>query len=244
MSNIVRCIGDVHGKWAAYRALIEASPYPTIQVGDFGWGFHDSETYVVPEDVSWAHHAAGWTVSEFVVDKAMKPSHRYIRGNHDNPEHCRNHDRCIPDGTIEDGVMFVGGALSIDKDFRTENWDWWQDEELSYEEGQKVIDAYKAARPRVMVTHDFPEHAARELFAFYDDSRNRSRTRDILEACVVEHQPKLWIGGHWHVARDQTIYWTRYVCLPELAYVDVDLDTLEVDTIKFPNKGVYFLQQR
>jgi hypothetical protein len=41
----------------------------------------------------------------------------------------------------------------------------------------------------------------------------------------IGHKPKLWIFGHWHVPFDEVIAGTRFICLPELAYIDIDTST-------------------
>jgi hypothetical protein len=38
------------------------------------------------------------------------------------------------------------------------------------------------------------------------------------------HKPRLWIFGHWHVRFDHIHEGTQFVCLPELATMDVDVD--------------------
>ena len=50
----------------------------------------------------------------------VEGGHRFIRGNHDNPDACRREGQWIKDGTVEDDVMFVGGALSVDRRWRTD----------------------------------------------------------------------------------------------------------------------------
>jgi hypothetical protein len=35
------------------------------------------------------------------------------------------------------------------------------------------------------------------------------------------HRPSLVIFGHWHMARDRIIDRTRFICLPELGWIDI-----------------------
>ena len=58
-------------------------------------------------------------------------NHKFIRGNHDDPQACREHPYWIKDGLIENDIMYIGGAWSIDREYRTEGVSWWRDEELS-----------------------------------------------------------------------------------------------------------------
>lgn len=212
---IVRFIGDVHGKYERYRAILENSP-PSIQVGDLGVGFR---------------RLGGHRDGEFQRNPpyyAMHPHHRFIRGNHDNPGECKKNSQYIPDGTIENDIMFIGGAVSIDKKLRTEGYSWWPDEELSTEELNRLVDVYAVTKPRIMVTHDCPESIAEIMVGLGGvglklEPEFASRTRQALQAMLEIHRPEIWLFGHWHVPFDQVINGTRFICLAELQAIDLEV---------------------
>jgi hypothetical protein len=189
----MRFIGDVHGKFDQYLKLIESVP-ESIQVGDFGAGFKPIPYIGI--------------------------NHRWIRGNHDNPEISKGHPNWIPDGHYENGMFFTGGALSVDAHSRTEGVDWWRDEELSYDECFSFMDKYESIHPEIMVTHDLPQTVAMQIFGNHKSSI-RSRTRNFLDSLFFSHKPKLWICGHWHVREDVTIDGTRFIVLGELDHIDI-----------------------
>lgn len=187
---MIRFIGDVHGDPKAYlRAIGDAER--SIQVGDFGLGFTRMPV-------------AG-------------PGHRFIRGNHDCPSLCRERPDWIADGTIEDGMMFIGGATSIDREYRIEGVSWWPDEQLSTPQLERMVDLYQRHRPRIMVTHECPASVARELFLRHYKLaiEDRSDTREAFEVMLSIARPEVWIFGHWHEWRDKVIDGTRFICLPE-----------------------------
>lgn len=221
---MIRFIGDIHGKWLRYADLI----YPgteSVQVGDFGWGFTDHNTYVIEDaEARRAMHPLDRrTPPEMAVEFAMSlGKHRYIRGNHDNPAACLRSKYWIPDGLVENNTMYVGGAYSIDRDWRIEGYDWWCDEELSMTQLEQIINLYEIAQPEIMVTHDCPDGVAHALFDFYAKFEAGSRTRQAFDTMFEIHQPKLWLFGHWHEPRDEVINGTRFVCIPELCYIDID----------------------
>ena len=97
-------LGDVHGKFnqIPYHQLGTGL---TVCVGDLGIGFPNQDPPVIP-----AHF-------------------RFIRGNHDNPEVCRQHPNYLGEyGFLQNpDLFFVGGADSIDKSHRTPGGDWWPD---------------------------------------------------------------------------------------------------------------------
>ncbi len=117
--TLTRLIGDIHGLVNDYKVYaIGDFAGPTIQLGDFGIGFGQSDYW-----------------HESINDYHTVGKHRFIRGNHDNPEQCMQMSGCINDGNIEDDVMFIGGAWSIDNPVAPPGWyrrtagvDWWFDE--------------------------------------------------------------------------------------------------------------------
>lgn len=217
---ITRIIGDIHGKTYDYqmhclkqgiRHSSEPVPQRSIQVGDFGIGFAGA----------YWHEA----INDWMKDN---PSHRFIRGNHDDPELCKTMSGYIEDGYCENDVMFVGGAWSIDFAYRTPMVDWWPGEEISAQRLEEIIEQYVQLKPRVMITHDCPTSIAWEMFISRGDSLGgakqiKTRTGEALQAMWEIHQPEHWIFGHWHNTRDLTLNGTRFQCLGELDFIDIEL---------------------
>lgn len=215
----VRIIGDVHGKFGPYRELIRDVPR-SIQVGDMGVGFYR----VLGDELKPSKNPP--------FDAMSQGDHRFIRGNHDNPEVCKRHKFWIPDGSVRDGIFFLGGATSIDKEWRTPGIDWWEEEQLSIPELERAIDVYAAVKPDVVITHECPESIANAILAAFNRVKifDGSRTRQALQAMFSLHQPRLWVFGHWHhsLTFDHPIIMpggksTRFICLDELEYMDAEL---------------------
>ena len=161
-------------------------------------------------------------------DKMVDGNHRFIRGNHDNPGVCKNHTQWIADGTVEttkdNVIMFVGGAWSIDYQWRKAGMSWWHDEECSYEQFQQIIDTYNTIKPTVMVTDDAPESVVKHLFLEGTHKPlYKSRTGSALQLMFEYHKPKIWIFGHWHMNKDEEFLGTRFICLDELHTITLDL---------------------
>ncbi len=218
--TVIRFIGDVHGKFDRYKRLIKDVPR-SIQVGDMGVGFRH---YGGPRDGEFSANPP--------YDAMRRGEHRFIRGNHDNPGACRRHSQWIPDGHIESDMMFIGGAVSIDRAYRIEGYNWWPDEELSTPALHALVDLYIKVRPRIMVTHDCPEDVAVEIVRSIPvigkpvnmgklDPQFASRTRQALQSMWSAHSPKLWIFGHWHVPFDHVLNGARFKCLAELESYDI-----------------------
>lgn len=223
--TIIRFIGDVHGKFGRYRTILQTSPHRTHQVGDMGVGF-----------LRWPH---GEPQANPPFDLMVEKEATFHRGNHDSPKVCREHKQCIQDGTVIDNMMFIGGALSIDKAMRIPDFSWWENEELPSSELRIMKMVYGVNAPPIMVTHECPESIAEMIVGSLADlarpgqkikldPRFASRTRFAFESMFRAYKPKLWLFGHWHVPFDQVVNGTRFICLPELACLDVDVDRAEV----------------
>jgi hypothetical protein len=221
MGRVIRFVGDVHAQFGRYEKIIAGVP-KSIQVGDMGIGFRpvggspDGRLSATPPHGAMA-----------------RGDHRFIRGNNDNPGMCREDPHWISDGHIEDGIMFVGGALSIDRPLRTEDYNWWHDEELSIADLRCMLSLYVEHKPRIMVTHDCPEEVAGILLSrvpVLGASKRDfpSRTRYAMQEMWSAHAPELWIFGHYHWGFDRILHGgrnagTRFICLAELEYRDIDL---------------------
>jgi hypothetical protein len=200
----MRIIGDIHGDFGAYHEIIHDVD-KSIQVGDFGMGFGP-----IPAEV------------ELKMDSG---NHKFIRGNHDDPAMCRQSRFCIPDGTMHEGFFCIGGALSIDREYRTEGVNWWRDEELSYAEWNIVYDTYARLKPEYVITHDLPESvtnvycALRGIGKFNDPSI----TQRALDQMLALHKPKVWLCGHWHTTLDFMWDGVRYIVIGINDWCDVEI---------------------
>ena len=213
-----RYIGDVHGLKNELALVLHNVPdavTSVVQVGDMGVGFGQGDYW-----------------HESLEDMLKSVNGRFIRGNHDNPSECKQMSTWIKDGLVENDIMYIGGAWSIDYQWRTRGYDLWDDEELSYDRLTQLASVYETVKPRVMVTHDCPLSVSNELFIktgkSFSGQQFKTRTGSALDSMFSIHQPELWIFGHWHCDTDKVIDGTRFICLNEMSYIDVDNETLEV----------------
>ena len=199
-------IGDVHGNWPNYFKIIKDLD-ESIQVGDLGIGFNKD-----PKE---------WGVS-----------HRFIRGNHDNPTECAKYPNYLGDyGILPNGIFYVGGAYSIDYKWR-QSWNylhpnnqvWWEDEEIKEEEFPIIIDLYKSTKPVAVISHDCPEFIRERIISKHPSDTRRfiNRTCDgLLSTMAEEYSPQVWVFGHYHESFELYIYGTHYIGLAELEICDI-----------------------
>jgi hypothetical protein len=215
--TLTRIVGDIHGNFNEYsfynlgvgRYRHNTEPCPpehSIQVGDFGIGFFTPY---------WHESVREWM--------RKNPGHRFIRGNHDDPDMCTTMPGYIHDGAVEDDKMFIGGAWSIDRAMRVEGKTWWPDEELSIHDLNKMVDLYRVVKPRVMFTHDCPTTISYDMFNLHTRTQYKTRTAEALQSMWEYHQPEMWFFGHWHETRDLTRHGTKFQCLGENEYMDVEI---------------------
>lgn len=199
----IRFIGDIHGEFAVLHTLADdKSVDKVVQVGDCGIGFGIPWPDDMPEKV------------------------HFIRGNHDCREQCELISNYIPDGTTEDGIMYVGGAWSIDFQWRTPGVNWWHDEELSDYEFEDIFEKYVEYKPHTMVSHDLPQGINDQIIPLGRKQYLRNRTNFWLREMWNAHKPDLWICGHHHPDKGivEKVEGTEFIVLPINGYIDIDYE--------------------
>ena len=134
----IKIIGDVHGKFHAYKKLIQNAD-ASIQIGDFGFGKH-------------------W--NKLIEHKINSEQHKIIPGNHDDYNNMQKKYTFNKDfGNVNfNGLefFFMRGAYSVDQYRRTIGVSWWPEEELEYKELQLAMEEYSDTNPEIVITHDCP----------------------------------------------------------------------------------------
>lgn len=235
-------LGDVEGLWGDATDTLEEAreedgPFDwIIQVGDMGFAYPGTRPW--PADFD---------------ERCM-----WIDGNHDNHELLSKRDEVNfghdpyhvlwptkwekflrtweykPRGSYENGILFVGGASSIDKQNRRQGFDWWPGEDISYEDEQRVLDTIEDVGPEnihTVISHDCPSGFAMidglrfhqgDLACEFDDSN-----RKFLEHVRQEVQPERWYFGHYHFSWTGILDGCDWQCLNMVGF-DRDYAVLEL----------------
>lgn len=223
--NTLRVIGDVHAQIEVddllkrggrpYLELIAGAEY-SVQIGDMGDG--------LAYDQLRAH-----------VDPAR---HRFFPGNHDHydrlPPHALGDFGLVSFGGVE--FFFVRGAESSDREKLVRlgrelgKTLWHEQEQLTAEQMQVAEQAYWAARPNIMLTHDAPTEIARTVWSTIPPDRRAgeifrpSRTNQFLARLFEIHEPRLWLFGHHHRDWRERVGSTLFVCVGELSVVEISAE--------------------
>lgn len=149
-------LGDVHGYFGDMNALInKKKPELVLACGDFGYW----PRFVNRRD-KLGH------VVKMTGPKAGKAKIHFCDGNHEDHASLKNapldgqlwpnvfYQRrgstiTLPDGRV---VLFMGGAESVDKQYRTEGKDWFPEESIT----QADIDAIPTGKIDIIVSHTCP----------------------------------------------------------------------------------------
>ncbi|MEK6832748.1 MAG: metallophosphoesterase [Nanoarchaeota archaeon] len=167
-------LGDVHGRFNEYKELYASVPL-LYQLGDMGIGFNERKDKEFPNI----------------------PNHYFIRGNHDNPNKVNNFPGYLGNfGISNHGLFFVSGALSIDRAFRILGKNYWDDEQLNYEQMNNAVELYHQTKPDFVISHDAPESIYYKVCP--DAHKIPSSTSKGLDFMFNIHQPKYWFMGHFH----------------------------------------------
>jgi len=201
-------IGDVHGKVDILLPLLERRCQESdliLQVGDLGLGFRNVNLPILSEDFG------------------------FIRGNHDSPDLCRMHPNYAGEFGMWNGVFVVSGAYSMDWQWRTPGVSWWPNEELTIEQGYKALEAYEAAEPRIVASHEAPQQVGEALLrdgGFRPEKWGSTsrRTAQLLQRMYEVHQPEYWFFGHYHRDWYRLVGNTQFHCLNELSVHHLTLE--------------------
>lgn len=127
----------------------------------------------------------------------------------------------IPRGYWNNGVLFIGGANSIDKGFRIEGRDWFGEESLSYGQIERLLSNNNPVH--TIISHECPLYAWERIFSYHIYEHINTVTKD-LNLILAHFNPKRWIFGHHHISLTKEIDGCLYTCLNEGEKLELDLD--------------------
>ena len=192
----LRLCGDWHGDAKAINnAKQSLNKYDLIvQLGDYGAGF-SAERY---------------------LDSIDSDKLKILFGNHD----CYSTLARFPHALKRFGILefnnkkifYVGGAYSIDKDFRTPGLSWWSDEELSYKEINECLELYENSCNEIdiILSHDCPINIGQCMLKSWPIEGS---TNKLLYEIWKIKEPDKWFFAHWHRQFEKKIGNTLFRCV-------------------------------
>lgn len=208
-------IGDTHGSFVNIERLNNTSDSIIIVLGDFGFIWDKNRMYN----------------ELYKLQKTMADRNNillFVDGNHENFELLDTFPvidkfggkvRRIKDNifhlmrgevfNIENKSFFVmGGANSIDKEWRLNRVSWWAEEDITARDIENGLDNLEKVNNTVdyVLTHTCPQDVKLRLgFKTLYDSRNEIILQKFENLIIFKH----WYFGHMHI--DETI--SNFTCL-------------------------------
>jgi Icc-related predicted phosphoesterase len=210
-------VGDVHGDLSFASRMVRVAKAHAIdtiiQVGDFGiWDHMEEGTYFLDTlNVNSVNRGVKWV---------------FVPGNHENYDRLEEYSSRsdyvgsqfrTEEGFVQirsnilytqkvnkwtwDGVTFkaVGGAHSIDKDWRTPGKSWWPQETLT---DDQLNWAAQLGEADVLLTHDCPTYAPFKHRLKNDPDSHIHRQK--IDEVVNHTKAKIHFHGHMHDWYDYT----------------------------------------
>lgn len=202
-------LGDLHGDlgWArrAVRSAAEAGASRIFQVGDAGFCWPGRDKYKFDRRLSVLLN--NWDMELVFVDgnHDAHPELRRLDVGEDGLAKLREGIFYLPRGTrIEYGGLAIGGlggAYSIDKEWRTLGKDWWPEEEVCLSDVDRLL---AKGRIDVLLTHEVPFRFTGlqgdpDLPLATIEQANVSRR--LIQKAVDVLKPRYVFSGHWHQRR-------------------------------------------
>lgn len=233
-------VGDIHGELGLIRYFAQRNPNSImVYCGDIGMGFYKSGYYETQMD-----H----------IEQALEKYNCIvilIRGNHDDPSYFSGSvDRFHPEkynnihfaddwqvfSTKFGNILTCGGAVSVDKQSRTEDITWWSGEVVKMIDPKDIIkDIPKDMNIDIVASHTNPLN-----FEPFDNKANLMGwcSKEIIEECDVErkymmsvyyelvdnYDVKYWFHGHFHFSSSYRLdnMRVRSLNINEIKSLDLD----------------------
>lgn len=197
-------VGDVHAEWGKFNMWLNKKlPRTVFACGDFGWwpgepGYEitklkNGNTKIYFCDGNHENHDdLAW----------IRKLHPFAMSLNTPIEVAPNVFYC-PRGTIkilDDGrkVLFMGGAYSIDKQWRTPGYDWFPGETINWSDMDQIDNIGEID---IVISHTCPDSMVAPIMSrlpngFWEKKNDPST--GYLEWILEHHKPKVLYFGHWH----------------------------------------------
>ncbi len=197
--------GDIHMEFGRLNELInKKEPDLIICCGDFGywpkvsWGAPLTNIKLQKtEKLLWCdgNHEDHWSLKERETDE-LAPGIIYMpRGS---------------TYTLEDGrtIMFMGGAWSIDKQYRKIGVDWFPEEVITQSDLMDLPDV----KIDIFITHTCPNELVLDMIKYYPEKKGEPSNKALSELWKM-YKPDLWFFGHWHHYKEGVMMGTKWYAL-------------------------------
>lgn len=220
-------VGDLHGNENYFKHVINAANEKRcdaiVQCGDIGYWPHTSPNY-------FDNLTSLLIGSDLEREENDLPPLKmfWVDGNHENFDALQVGDWLHYDGFAGmtprifyaprghrwewEGTKFLalGGANSIDKQYRVEGRSWWKQELITPEDVDRAIEG---GTVDVMICHDMPKGVLNGPDLFHKDQAVDEMNRYYVRVVMDAVKPKLLYHGHYHYRYESLLNETMVVGL-------------------------------
>jgi hypothetical protein len=215
--NKIYAIGDVHGYFNRLNIFInKKQPTIILQCGDFGY---------FPKEFNKTYLTNTGHIKKWKPDIVNPHTDIYwCDGNHEDHEALKNRTidlfwtnvfyqprgtvRMLPDGR---NVLFMGGALSIDKEYRTAGYDWFPEETITQRDIMNLPDV----NIDIVITHTAPKEFLLKDPRF-EFRKVPDPSREALSVVLNKYKPRKFYFGHFHVFQQGKYNNTEWTALGDI----------------------------
>lgn len=213
IGNMVYFTGDIHGSPWGIRRFCERAKLTeddiVVLLGDVGLNYFcdkrddNAKSVLAGLKPSFLcihgnHEMRPWHIDSYML-KPWKGGQIWMQEQYPNLMFARDGEIFFIDGL---NYLVIGGAYSVDKNYRLANgYGWWEDEQPSDEIKAFVEKQIMARSIDIVLSHTCPyKYEPRETFLpFVDQSKVDKSTELWLDTIEEKLNYKTWYCGHWHI---------------------------------------------
>ena len=203
--------GDTHRDFTRLHKLKETEKDMLIVLGDAGINYYLNE-----EDTKYKEYLNSFKIKLFCIrgnheerpenintykEVDMFGGKVYIEENYPNLIFAKDGEVYNIDGN---SVLVIGGAYSVDKEYRLMyGHKWFKDEQLSKEEMNNILDKVKDKHFDIVLTHTCPyKYEPKETFKLkLDQSKIDKSMEHFLDKIEESISYNKWYCGHYHIEK-------------------------------------------
>ena len=194
-------MGDIHCEWVKLNMFVsQKNPNIILQCGDFGWWPYEKELDIAKlklhdTKLYWCdgNHEHFDSLLSLESNEVHPNCHYMPRGS----------TMKLPDGRT---VLFIGGGDSIDKEWRTPGYDWFPEEQISF----NVFDILPDIKIDIVISHTCPEEFT---YGLELGLKKKDASRLFLSLVLEKYMPEQWFFGHFHQWKRGQYRDCRWECL-------------------------------
>jgi hypothetical protein len=185
-------MGDIHGEFARLNCIINKhKPKIILACGDFGY-WPNFRSQIIKNGNTKIYFCDG----NHEDHNALKGLMEYHRKG---PIEIQKNIFFMPRGRVlklnNKNILFIGGAESIDKDYRIPGSTWFPEESIT----EADIDRLPNIKIDIVISHTCPSFVVEEMnLTPWNGKNSDDQSPTMLNKVYEKYKPTEWFYGHFH----------------------------------------------